>query len=905
MCKCVRQAVSWLILKGLSLRYKINVKGLKGLRLKKKGGILFLPNHPAEIDPVIVGGVLTPKFDPRSLVISHSYYLRGVRPFMRLYRALPVPDFESSANSWKRNQLKKCIEQVRTGLNRGENFLIYPSGRLKHEGDELIGGSSFVHRILEICPHAQVVLIRTSGLWGSLFSRAIIREVPNFLDVLWYGVKIILKNGIFFTPRRRVTVEIEMAGKDFPYKSSRLELNQYLERWYNHYLNDRGERIEKEELRRVPFGSVPKNLPTPSEREREKKEVGAALEISEHIRDDIYRELKKFSTVAEIHEEMELSKDLGLDSLDIANVLSFLDQRYDVDGTHSGQMHNIYDLNVYDLLELVVTQGKCSSSSKSNAKTTKFHEWPQEDFRPKVQIPRGETLPECFLKNCDRMGKMVAGGDDSTKIKTYREVKLGVILLASKLTKISDKYVGVLLPSSLGCYIIILAILLAGKIPVVLNWTAGVRSLNFAKNLLELKTIFTSVRFLEGVKSLQLGNLEEHITLVEEFVNTLSFFNKITSFFLSLQKWEILKRYFRLDCIKGSDPAVVLFTSGTESYPKAVPLSHTNLLSNQRAAIEMVKAKTSDILYGVLPPFHSFGCSITGLLPLLSGLRVFYAPDPTDAHGIARDCLLRKVTILCCAPSFYRYLFRIATSHQLRSVRLIVSGAEKAPAELFEYVKQLGKVMVDGYGITECSPVVTLNYGGQEAKGVGYPLKGVELCLIRQETGDRVADGVRGEICIRGANVFAGYLGENSSNPFVEIDGKRWYRSGDLGRINPDGSLTLEGRSKRFAKIGGEMISLPALEEELASFAREHGLIDKGEGSPQLAIGVKEGGKSILILFTTFAITRERVNQTLMEAGFSRLVKISKVCQIKTIPLTGLGKIQLGKLSDLIDAQDL
>lgn len=891
--------ISWMILKGLSLRYSVDIKGLNNLRLREKVGILFLPNHPAEIDPIIVGGVLTPKFDPRPLVISHSYYLRGARFFMRLYRALPIPIFGSSANSWKRNQLKKCIGQVRAGLNRGENFLIYPAGKLKHEGDELIGGSSFVHRVLEVCPHVQVVLIRTSGLWGSLFSRAIIGETPDFWEVLWYSIKILLKNGIFFAPRRRVTVEIEKAGEEFPYKSSRLELNKYLERWYNHYLNERGERVEKEELYRVPFGAIPKKSPLQAGKKGAKKRSVDALEISERIKDDLYRELKKFSTVTEIHEEMKLSKDLGLDSLDIANVLAFLDQRYDADATHLEQMHS-----VHDLLELIATQGRCSPSG-FNDSNTKFYEWPQEDSRPEVRVPQGETLSECFLNSCDRMGKTAACGDDSTKIMNYREVKLAVILFARKLSKLPDKYIGVLLPSSLGCYIIILAILFAGKIPVILNWTAGRRSLNFAKNLLELKTIFTSLRFLEMVDSLELGDLEDHITLVEEVVKTFSSFNKITSFFLSLRKGKALKRYFGLGCIKGSDPALVLFTSGTESYPKAVPLSHTNLLSNQRATVEMVKIETSDILYGVLPPFHSFGCSITGLLPLLSGLRVFYAPDPTDAHGMARDCLLRKVTILCCAPSFYRNLFRAATPHQLQSVRIIVSGAEKAPAELFEHAKQLGKRMIEGYGITECSPIVTINCSGQEAKGVGYPLKGVELCLIHPDTENRVTDGRRGEICIRGSNVFSGYLGESSSNPFVKIDGKRWYRSGDLGKINPDGSLILDGRSKRFVKIGGEMVSLPSLEEELINFAKNQGLIEREEVSTQLAIGVKEGERSTLILFATFAITRELVNRALRDAGFSRLVKISKTCQIRAIPLTGTGKIQLGKLRDLIHAQDV
>jgi len=350
---------------------------------------------------------------------------------------------------------------------------------------------------------------------------------------------------------------------------------------------------------------------------------------------------------------------------------------------------------------------------------------------------------------------------------------------------------------------------------------------------------------------------------------------------------------------------VILFTSGTEAYPKAVPLTHKNILCNQRGILKAEEIVKSDIIYGVLPPFHSFGFTITGLLPLIAGLRVFYAPDPNDSHGMARDCLMRKITVLCCAPSFFRNLFRIATPRQFRSIRLFVSGAEKAPPELFEHAKLLGKKMIEGYGITECSPVVTLNRMDRESKGVGQPIQDVELCLINPETNEKVPNDKQGEICIRGPSIFAGYLGKDAPDPFVEIDGEKWYRSGDLGRIDPDGSLILEGRLKRFVKIGGEMISLVALEEELTRFGRENDLIKKDEDLPQLAIEVKEGERPSLILFTTFTFERDKANEILRAAGFPLLVKIAKVLQIKEIPMTGTGKIQLRKLKEMVHAENL
>ena len=874
---------SWLILRLLSLRYRIELKGLD--QLKKEGGILFLPNHPAEIEPITVYNLLARRFHPRPLVIEHFYYLKGARGFMDIIQALPVPNFELSANSWKIHQIDQCLEKVRSEIKQGENFLIYPSGQLKREGHENIGGNSFIHRILETCPEVKVVLVRTTGLWGSSFSCALTGDSPDFWKGIWNGFKIVLKNGIFFVPKRKITVEFEMAAPDFPYKGTRLELNQYLEKWFNQYRSDEGEIVTSEPMRFVSFSCFSKKFPeiTKKEKKEEKKKI---LDIPKDVREDVYRELKKLSGREEIKDEMDLSRDLGLDSLDLASIHAFLDQKFDVEVSRPGQLKT-----VYDILSLTV-EGTALRPNLDEG-DVKQYEWPKEPCRLRVEPPDGKTIPECFLSIVERMGKKgICGGDEVAKVMTYGEVKRAVIILAKKFQEFPEKYIAVLLPSTMICYIIILALLFAGKIPVMLNWTAGERSLNFARDLLGLKTVLSSRRFLERVSILELGKLEGSLILMEDFRRKISLWDKLSG----------LYKKFNLGKIKENDPAVILFTSGTENYPKAVPLSHKNILSNEKGAFECAKIQKEDILYGVLPPFHSFGFSVTGLLPILFGLRVFYAPDPTDSHGMARDCFSRKITLLCCAPSFYRNLFRVATPKQLRSVRLFVSGAEKAPPELFEHVKRLDgkKEMIEGYGITECSPIVTLNRQGESAKGVGRPLPDVELCIIHLETEEKIPNDQQGEICIRGPNVFNGYLGKDAKNPFITIDGKKWYRSGDIGHIEKDGSLILGGRLKRFVKIGGEMVSLVALEEELTKYARKNGLIKQEKETPPLAIGVKEGDKPALILFTTFEMDLERANHVLKEGGFPSIVKLAKVYQIEEIPITGTGKIQLQKLQELI-----
>jgi long-chain-fatty-acid--[acyl-carrier-protein] ligase len=292
------------------------------------------------------------------------------------------------------------------------------------------------------------------------------------------------------------------------------------------------------------------------------------------------------------------------------------------------------------------------------------------------------------------------------------------------------------------------------------------------------------------------------------------------------------------------------------------------------------------------------------MLPILSGMRSYFAPDPNDHHGMARDIATWHATLFCCAPTFIKGLFHAASHQQLDSLRYIVSGAEKAPRELFDYVEKLGgdRHLIEGYGITECGPVVTITRLGAPRNGVGLPLPGVDLCVIDSETHEVLPQGKEGEICIRGPNVFSGYLGTQRS-PFITLEGKEWYRSGDRGLITESGTLALTGRIKRFVKVGGEMISLGGLEEELIRLAQEKKwpISEEIEGPP-LAVGVTEyeSGRPEIILFTTFEISKEEVNTALRECGYGRIVKIAAVRKLDQIPVTGTGKTHYRALDELI-----
>ena len=206
--------------------------------------------------------------------------------------------------------------------------------------------------------------------------------------------------------------------------------------------------------------------------------------------------------------------------------------------------------------------------------------------------------------------------------------------------------------------------------------------------------------------------------------------------------------------------------------------------------------------------------AVCGMFPFLCGVKVAFYPDPTDSFALAEGIDRWKVTLFCSAPSFLKGLFQAAKNEQLRTVRYFVTGAEKCPPELYDRVENLGTHarIIEGYGITECSPIISLTPLNRPPVGVGQPASQCRASHhSSDDSGSASFDERRRVLCAR-PNVFSGYLG-NPSSAFIEIDGKKWYRTGDIGHVDEEGNLIISGRLKRFAKLGGEMISLGAIEE--------------------------------------------------------------------------------------------
>jgi long-chain-fatty-acid--[acyl-carrier-protein] ligase len=847
----------------LSMRYRVRLHGAEQLR-GLPGPVLILPNHPGYVDPPIVLTTLWPYLHPRPMLYEAHFRNPLLYPLMKVLNALRVPDL-TQASGRARRRAERAIQGAIDALRRGENVIMWPSGRTQRGGGlEVLGGVRAVTDILQAVPEARVVLVRTRGVWGSLLSWAYTGEYPHLLRRLFEGAGLLLANLLVLMPRRPVDITVEAVERERLPELRRETLNRWLEDWYN----ARGAETPTFVPYHFLFGPRTHEFPKPKGLD----EVDLARitpETKAEVVHIIERRLNRPLIEGEKDPETTLDQ-LGMDSLDRMAVTLDVEQRFGFSGE-----------------QVPVNEGQLWALAQGLVETKPPKPPPARWFRPPaVDEPariRGETVPEAFVNRALANPGDVAVADDLSGVLTYQRLLAGALVLARRFAALPAPNVGVMLPASVACDTVLLAVQLAGKLPVLLNWTTGPNNLAHAARLMGLTHVITADRFIdrlgitvEGAAYLYLEDLREEIG-----------------------RWELLRTLLAVRLFPGrvrggvpalspDQPAVVLFTSGSEKAPKAVPLTHRNLLSDQSACVDILGILRRDGLFGFLPAFHSFGMSVTCLLPILSGMRVVHHPDPTAAAVLVRKLAAYRPSILAGTPTFVSYILDRARPEDLASLRMIVVGAEKCPDSLRERCGRLAPtaLLLEGYGITECAPVVSANRPTANRPGtVGQAIPGVEVCVTDLDGGAVLPPGRMGMLEVTGPTVFPGYLGEENASPFREHDGKRWYVTGDLGEVDADGFITLSGRLKRFLKAGGEMISLPALEEP---FARRYPASEKG---PRVAVeGVETPGGRRIVLFTTEPLGLREANAVLWDEGFRGVMRLDEVRQVESISVLGTGK---------------
>ncbi|RDJ27404.1 2-acylglycerophosphoethanolamine acyltransferase [Bosea caraganae] len=500
------------------------------------------------------------------------------------------------------------------------------------------------------------------------------------------------------------------------------------------------------------------------------------------------------------------------------------------------------------------------------------------------------TLFRALLQAAKRHGKdRIAVEDPQRQPISYGRLVLGALVLGRKLadrTAPRDR-VGLLLPNVQGLAVALFGLSAYGRVPAMLNFTSGVKNLRAAAELADLATIVTSRRFVEQAKlDDELAALSEgrQIIYLEEIRDEISSFEKARGALASLAPGFALRKYEA----RPDDPAVVLFTSGTEGKPKGVVLSHANLVSNARQVFALADGILSehDIFMNPLPAFHSFGLTAGMLVPLFHGMKVVLYPSPLHYKQVPKLIRDTGCTFLLSTDTFLQGYARAADPDDLKSVRYVVAGAERVKPQTREMWAPYGTMILEGYGCTECSPVIACNTPkATKAGSVGRLLPGIEA---RLEPVEGITEG--GRLSVRGPNVMAGYLNADTPGDVMPPDGG-WHDTGDIVVLD-DGFVTIKGRAKRFAKLGGEMVSLAAVESMIAGLWPDFNHV-------VVSLPDARKGEQLVLVTEKPDAEKRALQETAKEQGFPELWVPRAILVTNTIPVLGSGKIDYGATREL------
>lgn len=519
-----------------------------------------------------------------------------------------------------------------------------------------------------------------------------------------------------------------------------------------------------------------------------------------------------------------------------------------------------------------------------------------------------QTLPAAFIEtmsqNRNRMmlADTISGTLSGAKLLTAVLAFRGLIHAQSAQ---DEKNIGLLLPSSSGGLIANMAVLMTGRTVVNLNYTASTEAFLSAMDQAEITSIYTSRKFLQKLdkKGFRLEPVlaNKSIYYLEDMKQSLSQGRMLGMLLLTycLPAFLLKKLFYKEQTL--DDTAAILFSSGSEGVPKGVMLSHRNMMSNLKQVSDVLNTEADDVVMGTLPLFHAFGLTVTGLMPLIEGIPLVTHPDPTDALNIAKAIARYRATMLCGTSTFLRLYCKNTRIHplMLQSLRIVVAGAERLHPDVREAFKlKFNHDIYEGYGATETTPVASVNIPdrfdaqymqaqqGNKPGTVGLPLPGTSFRIVDPESMQDLPQGESGLVLIGGTQVMQGYLGDPKKTRSVihEENGIRWYITGDKGLLDEDGYLTIVDRYSRFAKVGGEMISLSSVEQAIYKLCTSEDL-------ELLALNLpddKKGEKIALLI--THELTLEDIKKRMLDAQCNPLMIPSMVQIVDAIPKLGSGK---------------
>jgi acyl-[acyl-carrier-protein]-phospholipid O-acyltransferase/long-chain-fatty-acid--[acyl-carrier-protein] ligase len=459
---------------------------------------------------------------------------------------------------------------------------------------------------------------------------------------------------------------------------------------------------------------------------------------------------------------------------------------------------------------------------------------------------------------------------------TYKRLLQATAILGRKLMPLAleGRPLGIMLPTSNGAVVTLFAVMSAGRVPAMINFTAGAANILAACRAAEIDTILTSRAFVEkGRLDNVVAQLQSQVRIVylEDIRKTVGTLDKLRGA-LGWKKPLVAR--------KPDDWAVIMFTSGSEGTPKGVVISHRNMLANVAQAAARVDFGREDKLFNVLPVFHSFGLTAGTVLPLVSGVSTYLYPSPLHYRTVPELVYGSCATIMFGTDTFLNGYARVANPYDFRSLRYVFAGAEPVKASTRQiYLEKFGLRILEGYGVTECSPVMALNTPMFNKFGtVGRLLPGMEAKLEKVEGVDE-----GGRLFIKGPNVMLGYL--RADKPGVlDVPPEGWHDTGDIVTIDDQGFVAIKGRAKRFAKVGGEMVSLAAVEMLAAELWPNNVTAVSPISDPRK-------GERLIMVTDKHGATRSEFMTYARSKHASELMLPAEVIVLDKLPMLGSGKV--------------
>ncbi len=514
------------------------------------------------------------------------------------------------------------------------------------------------------------------------------------------------------------------------------------------------------------------------------------------------------------------------------------------------------------------------------------------------------------LKKHGKESRIIDGADDSEL--GYDKILAAALAFSRFIREETDQArVAIVLPPGKAGLIANLAVIFAGKIPVNFNFTAGPDAVRSAIRQSGVDRFITADPFVRRVPSFPWPPNRDLI-FIERAMPSLKKKIILWAVISKILPASLIGKFLKLNARRGNEEAVLLFTSGSSGEPKGVALSHRNVLANVSQFGSRIDLPAHSSMLGCLPLFHSFGSTVTLWFPVIQGVNLVTYPSPLETKRLAELIAIHQVDVLLSTPTFMRGFMKRVDSAQLASLKLVVTGAEKLPQSLAEaFSEKFGIAPQEGYGLTETSPATNVNLPDPADREnavtlpssrngtVGQLLPGIAIRITDPTTDDHLSIDQQGMIWLKGANIFQGYLGKPDKSAEVLVDG--WFKTGDVGRVDDEGFLHIEGRISRFSKIGGEMVPHETIE---SAINKALGL--DAESERRIAVvGVPDPqkGEAIVLLSALDNTTIERdcidLRYKLLEQGIPSLWCPKTIIPVPEIPVLASGKLDIKRCETL------